>query len=108
MPGSGTQRSVWMDGADLPRHPALDHDLHADLCVVGAGIAGLTTAFLLARDGLSVAVLDDGEIGSGETSRTTAHLSNAFDDRYEVVERLHGELGARLVAESHTAAIDWI
>ncbi len=108
MPGSGANRSVWMSHADLPQFGALTEDLHADVCVVGAGIAGLTTALLLARDGLSVVVLDDGAIGGGETSRTTAHLTAAFDDRYAVVEKLHGERGAQLVAESHTAAIDWI
>ena len=53
-------------------------------------------------------VLDDGAVGGGETGRTTAHLSNALDDRYYVLERLHGEEGARLAAESHAAAIDRI
>ena len=53
-------------------------------------------------------VLDDGAIGSGMTGATTAHLANALDDRYFEIERLHGERGARLAAESHTAAIDRI
>ncbi len=51
-------------------------------------------------------VLDDGEIGGGMTGRTTAHLTNAFDDRYVEMEKLHGADGSRLIAESHTAAID--
>ena len=72
------------------------------------GIAGITTAYCLAREGKSVVVLDDGLIGGGETSRTTAHLSNAMDDRYFEIERLHGQEGARLCAESHTTAIDRI
>ncbi len=50
-------------------------------------------------------IIDDGPIGCGETGRTTAHLSNAIDDRYTEIERLHGANGARLAAESHTAAI---
>lgn len=87
---------------------ALDVNLQADVCVVGAGISGLTTAYLLAREGRSVVVLDDGPIGGGETGRTTAHLSNAFDDRYCELERIFGESGSRLAAESHTAAIDRI
>jgi glycine/D-amino acid oxidase-like deaminating enzyme/nitrite reductase/ring-hydroxylating ferredoxin subunit len=53
-------------------------------------------------------VLDDGPIGGGETGRTTAHLSNALDDRYYELERLFGEDGARRAARSHTAAIDRI
>jgi hypothetical protein len=55
-----------------------------------------------------VVVLDDGPIGGGMTERTTAHLSNVIDDGYVTIERLHGERGARLAFESHTAAIDRI
>lgn len=91
-----------------PRFAALTKDAGADVCVVGAGIAGLSTAYLLARQGKSVIVLDDGPIASGQTQRTTAHLSNAIDDRYVEVERIHGQDGARLAAQSHTAAIDRI
>src|SRR5947208_13623237 len=99
--------SIWTT-FEIPSRPALDTNLTADVCVVGAGIAGLTTAYLLASEGHSVVVLDDGPIASGETSRTTAHLVNALDDRYFELEKLHGEKGARLAAESHTAAIDRI
>ena len=105
---SGHTQSVWMDTAQVPEYPALMESTRADVCVVGAGIAGLTTAYLLAREGKSVVVLDDGPIAGGETGRTTAHLSNVFDDRYFEVERLHGEDSARLTLESHTIAIDTI
>ena len=106
---SGRTTSVWMATSEEPGGlGALAADASADVCVVGAGIAGLTTAYLLAREGRSVVVLDDGPIAGGETGRTTAHLSNALDDRYYELERLHGERGARLAAESHTAAIDLI
>jgi glycine/D-amino acid oxidase-like deaminating enzyme/nitrite reductase/ring-hydroxylating ferredoxin subunit len=63
---------------------------------------------LLAREGRSVVVLDDGPIGGGQTERTTAHLASAIDDRYFELERIHGEQGARLAAESHSFAIDQI
>jgi glycine/D-amino acid oxidase-like deaminating enzyme/nitrite reductase/ring-hydroxylating ferredoxin subunit len=100
--------SVWMEGAEIPARRALGANLKTDICVVGAGIAGLTTAYLLAREGQAVAVLDDGMVAEGETSRTTAHLVTALDDRYFRIEQLHGEKGARLAAESHAAAIDRI
>jgi len=98
--------SVWTDTAAIPLETPLTERVNADVCIVGAGIAGMTTAYLLAREGKSVVVLDDGAIGGGMTGRTTAHLVNALDDRYFELERLHGEDGARLAAESHTAAID--
>ncbi len=84
---------------------SLDHDTTADVCIVGAGIAGLTTAWKLVCDGRTVVVLDAGDIAGGESSRTTAQLVNALDTRYTELERLHGASGVRLAAESHTAAI---
>lgn len=97
--------SIWMMTAEEAEQPELPDDLYSDVCVVGAGIAGMTTAYLLAREGKAVIVVDKGPIGGGETARTTAHLSNAIDARYAEIELLHGEQGARLAAESHTAAI---
>ncbi|MGH9901594.1 MAG: FAD-dependent oxidoreductase, partial [Pyrinomonadaceae bacterium] len=105
---SGQSVSVWMRTAEVPSASSLTQDARADVCVVGAGIAGMTTAYLLAREGKSVVVIDDGPLAGGETSRTTAHLVNALDDRYYELERLHGERGARLAAASHTAAVDRI
>ncbi len=100
--------SVWMRSAPAPEFPPLDADTRADVCVIGAGIAGLTTAYLLAKAGKSVVVLDDGPVGGGQTRRTTAHLSNAIDDRYVEIERIHGADGAKLAAQSHSKAIDRI
>jgi glycine/D-amino acid oxidase-like deaminating enzyme/nitrite reductase/ring-hydroxylating ferredoxin subunit len=99
---------VWEATAKLPSYSPLTHDTAADVCIIGAGIAGLTTAYLLTEVGKTVVVLEDGAIGSGQTGMTTAHLVNALDDRYFELERLHGERGARLAAESHTAAVDRI
>ena len=105
---SGSNMPVWAEGKRGPLHPALKADISADVCIIGAGIAGLSTAYLLAQAGKSVVVLEDGEIGSGDTGRTTAHLSTALDDRYYELERLHGRELTRLAAESHSVAIDTI
>ncbi len=105
-PGSAANESVWAATAKMPACSSLKENTTADVCIVGAGIAGLTTAYLLTQAGKSVVTLDDGPLAGGATQVTTAHLSNALDDRYFVIERLHGEEGARLAAESHTLAID--
>ena len=97
--------SLWSATSKEPSIPALDKNIDADVCIVGAGIAGMTAAYLLAREGKSVVILDKSQIGSGETAHTSAHLSNVIDAGYREIERLHGAKGARLVAESHTAAI---
>ena len=106
---SQASTALWSGQDFVPcANSALRTDIQADVCVVGAGIAGLSTAYLLAREGQSVVVLDSGSPGNGETGRTTAHLSNALDDRYYELERLHGQNGARLAAESHSTSIDTI
>ena len=104
---SGATVSVWMANSEMPRPPRLSRDLQVDVCVVGAGIAGLTTAYLLGREGRRVAVLEDGPLAGGETSRTTAHLALP-DEFFRDLEHLHGGEGARLAVQSHVAAIDLI
>jgi glycine/D-amino acid oxidase-like deaminating enzyme/nitrite reductase/ring-hydroxylating ferredoxin subunit len=104
---SARATSPWTD-SPLTEPGPLREDLRTDVCVVGAGIAGLSTAYALASEGKRVVVLDAGPLAGGETSRTTAHLTNAIDDRFVEIERLHGPEGARICAESHATAIDAI
>ena len=101
-------QSIWAATFALPQFTPLQENVHTDACIVGAGIAGLSTAYMLARAGKRVVVLDDGPVAGGMTQMTTAHLTNQLDDRYFELEKLHGREGARLAADSHTAAIDRI
>jgi len=104
----GETDSLWHASTSIAPFSPLTKDLSVDVVIVGAGLAGLTSAYLLIKSGKSVAVLEDSMIGSGETGRTTAHLTNEIDNRYYRVAFLHGEEGARLAAESQTQAIDMI
>src|ERR1041384_1073262 len=104
---SGRTISAWMTPLGPPLRP-LDRDMTSEICVVGAGIAGMSIAYQLARAGRKVVVLDDGPVGGGAHGRTTGHLACALDDRFVDLERLHGAEGARLAAESHAVAIDRI
>jgi glycine/D-amino acid oxidase-like deaminating enzyme/nitrite reductase/ring-hydroxylating ferredoxin subunit len=79
-----------------------------DVVVIGGGIAGLSTAYLLASEGREVLLLEARELGGGQTCKTTAHLSSALDDRFSTLERLRGQEVSRMAAESHGAAIDLI
>jgi glycine/D-amino acid oxidase-like deaminating enzyme/nitrite reductase/ring-hydroxylating ferredoxin subunit len=105
---SGRTISLWMATQEMPFCEPLHQDIDTDVCIVGAGIAGLATAYHLLRQGRKVVVLDDGPIVSGETERTTAHLASALDDRFRRLAKLFGEDGSRLAAESHMAAINTI
>jgi glycine/D-amino acid oxidase-like deaminating enzyme/nitrite reductase/ring-hydroxylating ferredoxin subunit len=104
----GTTVSYWEASGGLVEKDALVQSIETDVCIIGGGIAGLTTGYLLSKAGRKVVIIDDGVIGGGETSRTTAHLSNALDDRIYRVEQWHGAEKARLAVESHAAAIDEI
>ncbi len=86
----------------------LSGDIRADICIVGAGIAGMMTAYFLSQSGRQVVVIDDGPVGYGETSRTTAHLASALDDRFYSLEDMFDEKTSCLAADSHRAAIDAI
>jgi glycine/D-amino acid oxidase-like deaminating enzyme/nitrite reductase/ring-hydroxylating ferredoxin subunit len=103
---AGANPSFWERTAQKFSTAPLQQEITTDVCVIGAGIAGVTTAYLAAREDRDVVLIDDGPVGGGMTGRTTAHLVNAIDDRYIDIEKFLGEECARLTAESHTAAID--
>lgn len=107
-PESGTTSSVWMSTFEVPQYKPLSRDEDCDVCIIGAGITGLSSAYMLTRSGKKVIVVDDGSIGGGESARTTAHITNVIDDRYYHIESLHGKEAAKLAAESQTAAINTI
>ena len=105
---SGATVSLWMS-TEVPDFPALGSDEYEpDVCVIGAGIAGLSVARALVGRGLDVLVLDRGTIGGGQTARTSAHLASALDDRFYLLSKHFGPAGAKLAADSHAAAIDEI
>lgn len=99
--------TIWHDGASLPVFPPLQGDTRADVCVIGAGIGGLTTAYLLLREGKSVVVIDSAGIGAGETGRSTAHMFPP-DERFAALERQFGTAKAALVADSYRRATDCV
>ncbi|KAL2167201.1 hypothetical protein VTG60DRAFT_1613 [Thermothelomyces hinnuleus] len=107
----GATDAVWVHKqpfSALPRFPALDRDLSTDVVVVGAGIAGIHVAHELVRRGRRVVMLEARDVLSGETGRTSGHLTNDLDDGYLEIAKKHGEGGARVAAESHAWARDRI
>ena len=106
-PTSIDHRSPWQASGlveALRAHP-LDADITVDVCVIGAGMAGLLCALELAERGRSVTVIERAHIGAGDTSATTAHLTAMLDTRYFELASMHGDDAARLIAESHMRGI---
>jgi glycine/D-amino acid oxidase-like deaminating enzyme len=89
------KQSLWIDTSPLQDFPQLKGRMEVDAIVVGGGITGLTTAYLLKQVGLRVAVVDQRSIGGAETSHTTAHVTFVTDARlHELASRL-GEKAAQ-------------
>ena len=105
---AGDTRSFWERTAEKLYTTPLTENITTDVCVIGGGIAGVTTAYMLMQQNRDVVLVDDGPVGGGMTGRTTAHLVNALDDRYYEIEKMFGEKCSRLSAESHTAAINLV
>lgn len=98
----------WAHRLSMPPCAALGENIETDVCIVGAGIGGLSTAYLLAREGKRVVVLEDYEIGSGQTGRSTAHLTCVLDTRYQELLDIHGAEKLRVAVESHVTAMNRI
>jgi glycine/D-amino acid oxidase-like deaminating enzyme len=106
---SGFTLPLWFRGAeDTKEFSKLTDDISTEVVIIGGGIAGISAAYLLSKAGKKVVVLEDGYLASGESGRTTAHITHALDDRYYNLENIHGLRGSKLAAESHTAAINLI
>lgn len=105
---SGENVSYWIDSVQPLPFERLNQDIDTEVLIIGGGISGLTAGYLLAKAGRQVVLVDDGLIGSGESGRTTAHLTCALDDRYYTLEEIFGKEGSKLAAESHREAINQI
>jgi glycine/D-amino acid oxidase-like deaminating enzyme/nitrite reductase/ring-hydroxylating ferredoxin subunit len=99
--------SLWRSTAALAT-PAARLPRELDVLVVGAGITGLTAAYLLARSGKRVAVVERERIGSGETGNTSAHLTQITDLRITELAKRFGREAARLAWDGGSSAIDLI
>jgi len=107
-PGLKHDSSLWTAEAALPDRPPLAKNEEADVCVVGAGFAGLSTAYLLAKEGQSVVVIDGAVPGGGQSQLTTAHLTAVLDGDLSELAAMHGAAAIKLAVVSHSAAIDRI
>jgi glycine/D-amino acid oxidase-like deaminating enzyme/nitrite reductase/ring-hydroxylating ferredoxin subunit len=102
----GKNTSLWVDTAPETDYPVLRAGLHADVAVLGGGIAGLTTALLLKREGARVAVVEAGRVGAGVTAYTTAKVTSLHGIQYQSVESSFGEDGARAYAQANEAGLE--
>ncbi|MDX3323447.1 MULTISPECIES: FAD-dependent oxidoreductase [Streptomyces] len=102
----GMAESYWMATAPGTAWPELETDATADVAVIGAGMAGLSTAWELAAAGRKVIVLEADRVAAGVTGHTTAKLTAAHSLVYERLRRTRGSEGARQYASTQQAAVE--
>jgi glycine/D-amino acid oxidase-like deaminating enzyme/nitrite reductase/ring-hydroxylating ferredoxin subunit len=85
----GFNQSCWEKNS-FPEYTSITTDEIGDVCVIGGGITGLTTALLLQRKGFKVVLLERGRIGSGTTGHTTGHVTSAIDFYYHRLIKYYG------------------
>ena len=91
---------IWFDNKYKPEQINLRKNIEVEVLIIGAGISGLTTAFLLKDIVKKMAIVEMNSIGSGETGHTTAHITELLDNRYYEIKKDFGKEKAILVAES--------
>lgn len=105
---SGKHHPVWSETAKGFEFPSLEKDEETDVAIVGAGIAGITTAFFLTRSGKKVSVFESGKIISGVTGHTTAKITSLHTLIYHFLIEKFGIENAKKYAEANQNAIEKI
>jgi glycine/D-amino acid oxidase-like deaminating enzyme len=103
-----TEKSLWRDASPGQIYPSLEGDIFVDVVVVGAGITGITTAYLLKRRGIRVAVLDKDTVGGGTTGRTTGKVTSQHSLAYAELEKTIGLHDTKTYAEANQTAVNLV
>lgn len=104
----GVLQPYWLASTDETNYPSLEEDIKVDAAIVGGGMAGITSAYLLKKEGLKVAVIEADRILQGTTGHTTAKLTSQHALTYDKIKRSLGEEKARQYAEANEYAIDFV
>lgn len=100
--------SYWVETTTRPRFPKIEKDIDVDVCIIGAGITGIMTAYMLLNSGLKICLIDKGEICSGVTENTTAKITSQHGLIYDYLKVNFGKEFSKLYLESNELAIDLI
>jgi glycine/D-amino acid oxidase-like deaminating enzyme/nitrite reductase/ring-hydroxylating ferredoxin subunit len=100
----GKPVSLWLATTPRTDYPRLPDNIYVDVAILGGGITGISTAFLLKQEGLSVAVIEAGRIVESVTGNTTAKITSLHNLIYDHLIRQFGEEKARLFGEAQETA----
>jgi glycine/D-amino acid oxidase-like deaminating enzyme/nitrite reductase/ring-hydroxylating ferredoxin subunit len=98
----------WRTSVELPSFPKLEEDIHTDVAIIGGGISGITTAYLLAKNGVRVTLLEADRLLNGTTGHTTAKITAQHDIIYDELINHLGQEKAKLYYEACMEALRFI
>ncbi|MFP7493862.1 FAD-dependent oxidoreductase [Terribacillus saccharophilus] len=104
----GKHESYWIETSNFPNYPKLKEDTETEVCVVGGGIAGITTAYLLTQKGFRVTLIEALKLGHGTTGYTTAKLTAQHDLIYNQLISKFGEETAKIHYDAAMETIDFV
>ncbi|MCR1952779.1 MULTISPECIES: FAD-dependent oxidoreductase [unclassified Clostridium] len=99
-------KSVWSKSYDIKKRNHLKGDIEVEAVVIGAGITGLLTAYMLKERGVDVIVIDRGKILNGNTKNTTAKITIQHNIIYDKLIKEFGEDNAKKYAKANQLAIE--
>ncbi|MBX4196645.1 FAD-binding oxidoreductase [Candidatus Pacearchaeota archaeon] len=102
------QKSSSWSTSGMPHFPKLKSFLDVDVAIIGGGIAGITSAYLLSKAGKTVALCEKDTLCSGATGLTTAFLTEVLDTDFKDLVEMYGEAKAKVIIKSHRHAIDHV
>ncbi len=98
--------SYWIDSTkNLDKDNPIDNDYMADVCIIGAGLTGLTTGYYLTKKGLKVIIVDKNFIGTRASGHTTAKITLGHNLIYNYLINSYGKELAKGYFESNKQAI---
>ena len=100
--------SYWIASTEDTDYPRIDHNIEVDVAIIGGGITGLTTAYLLKQEGVRVAIVEANRIAKGVSGHTTAKITSQHELIYDRLLRKSGEEKAKQYADANQAAIDMV
>ena len=100
--------SLWKATAEIPRFPSLKRDIKTDVLIIGGGMAGILTAYLLEQQGVNYCLVEGGRIANATTANTTAKITAQHGAIYAELLNKIGAENARKYLEINLKAVDLI